>query len=429
MNRSIFVIFLWSFFCLSLICGCGRGSRTESGKITLSFWAMGFEGEKVGELIPLFEKQNPDIEVDVQAIPWSAAHEKLLTAFAGGSTPDICQLGNTWIPEFQAIGALLPMDSMLRVSKVIVDSMFFSGIWATNVLAEKVWGIPWYVDTRLVYYRTDILKEVGYTEAPETWQDWLEASRRIKRKYPDRYGAFFSLVHGDWQIPALMILHHGGRLLKDKNQWGAFDDPATVEALEQYLQFFKENLAPRDMTRITNIYQGFEEGYFAWMITGPWNVSEIRQRIPKLEGRWSTAMLPGEKMRFSTAGGSSIVMFKSTRYALQAWRFIEFLAKMETQVEFYHLTRDLPSIKESWLNAQIISDPAMMAFYHQLESVVPTPKIAEWEMVAIKMQEHLDRVIFNKRTLGEMVPELNRDINYILEKRRYLLERGLITAE
>ena len=52
----------------------------------------------------------------VQQIPWTAAHEKLLTAFAGDATPDVCQLGNTWIPEFAALDALEPLDDRVATS-------------------------------------------------------------------------------------------------------------------------------------------------------------------------------------------------------------------------------------------------------------------------------------------------------------------------
>ncbi|MCK4689629.1 MAG: extracellular solute-binding protein [Candidatus Marinimicrobia bacterium] len=66
---------------------------------------MGAEGEHIQKLMPEFEKCT-GINVKVQSIPWTAAHEKLLTAYAGNSTPDICQLGNTWIPEFVALNAI-----------------------------------------------------------------------------------------------------------------------------------------------------------------------------------------------------------------------------------------------------------------------------------------------------------------------------------
>jgi len=67
----------------------------------------------IAQLLPEFTKLHPDIEVRIQQLPWTAAHQKLLTAFAGEATPDLCQLGNTWIPEFVALKALEPLDQSL----------------------------------------------------------------------------------------------------------------------------------------------------------------------------------------------------------------------------------------------------------------------------------------------------------------------------
>ena len=92
---------------LSLAAGCRWSAADET---VLRFWAMGREGEVVAQLLPEFERTHPGIRVTVQQLPWTAAHEKLLTAFAGGTTPDVCQLGNTWIPEFVALKALEPLD-------------------------------------------------------------------------------------------------------------------------------------------------------------------------------------------------------------------------------------------------------------------------------------------------------------------------------
>ena len=84
-----------------------------------------------------------------------AAHEKLLTAFAGDATPDICQLGNTWIPEFVALGALEPLEPYVAASSDDRrDAIIFRGIWDTNVVDGALYGVPWYVDTRLLFYRT-----------------------------------------------------------------------------------------------------------------------------------------------------------------------------------------------------------------------------------------------------------------------------------
>ncbi len=86
-------------------------------KRLIKFWAMGAEAEYVTKLVPEFERLNPGIKVKVQQIPWTAAQEKLVTAFASDNTPDACQLGNTWIPQFAALNAIIPLDEFIKTSK------------------------------------------------------------------------------------------------------------------------------------------------------------------------------------------------------------------------------------------------------------------------------------------------------------------------
>ena len=76
----------------------------------IRFWAMGREGEVAPELLAGFERENHGVRLRVEQLPWSAAHEKLLTAVAGDATPDIAQMGNTWLPEMAALGALEPLQ-------------------------------------------------------------------------------------------------------------------------------------------------------------------------------------------------------------------------------------------------------------------------------------------------------------------------------
>ncbi len=405
-------------------------TREKSSHIELTFWAMGAEGEHVQKLMPAFNAEHPDITITIQSIPWSAAHEKLLTAYAGNTMPDIWQLGNTWIPEFQAIDALANLDSLIAHSDIISPHNYFEGIWNTNIIAGINYGIPWYVDTRLLFYRSDILTEAGYSHPPRTWGQWLDVSRKITQLPPNKeqYAVFLSTILDDWYVPVILIINNGGRLLKDNNCHAAFDDPKTIAALEYYLTFFEENLAIRTMSKVSNLYQGFAEGFFAMMITGPWNVREIRTRQPELEGKWDTALIPGRQYQNSTAGGSSLVISKNTKHPEAAFKFIEFMSRSEIQLKFFRITRDLPAVEKAWESPEMQSDQQIQAFYDQLKQVVPTPKIAEWEQIAVKLQEHLEQVIFNVRTLDETIPQLNAEVDKILEKRQWLIENGLLTA-
>src|SRR5215470_15181953 len=108
---------------LLLATACGMPNRDST---LIRFWAMGREGEVVAQLLPDFERAHPGIRVEVQQLPWTAAHEKLLTAFAGDSTPDVCQLGNTWIPEFATLNALEPLDRRVDASAVVRPGDYFA---------------------------------------------------------------------------------------------------------------------------------------------------------------------------------------------------------------------------------------------------------------------------------------------------------------
>src|SRR5688500_3559899 len=147
--------------------GCSRQSSRRAQVVR--FWAVGREGEVAAELIKGFRREHPDIEVEVQKLPWTAAHEKLLTAYAGETLPDLCQLGNTWVPEFAALDALEPLDSFTSSSGEVALADYFEGFLNANRIGDRLYGIPWYVDTRLLFYRRDLLQQAGFYAPPARW--------------------------------------------------------------------------------------------------------------------------------------------------------------------------------------------------------------------------------------------------------------------
>ena len=394
---------------------------------TIRFWAMGREGEVVQELVHDFERENPGIHVEVQQIPWSAAHEKLLTAHVGRATPDVAQLGNTWIAEFVALHALEPLDPWLARSADVRRAAYFPGIWATNVVDSVPYGVPWYVDTRLVFYRTDILARAGYSQMPGTWDEWLAAMRAIRRAGGAHHYAIF-LPLNEWTHPMILGLQAGSPLLKDGGTRGDFSGPEFHRAFGFFVSLFREGLAPPvSNTEIANLYQEFERGTFSMYITGPWNIGEFKNRLsPAMQSSWACAPLPGptgEQSGVSMAGGSSLVLFRSSRHKEAAWRLVEFLSRPAQQARFYRLCGDLPARQEAWRDSSIAGDRNLAAFQRQLERVAPWPMVPEWEQIATRLQELSEKAVRGNTPSDSVLAELDRDVNRILEKRRWLLSR------
>jgi multiple sugar transport system substrate-binding protein len=402
-------------------------SPRKDDTTTIRFWAMGREGEVVQELVHDFEGENPGIRVDVQQIPWSAAHEKLLTAHVGRATPDVTQLGNTWVAEFVALRALEPLGPWIARSTTVVPDAYFPGIWATNVVENEPYGIPWYVDTRLVFYRKDILARAGYATMPTTWSEWLAAMRAIRRASGGKRYAIFAPLN-EWTHPMILGLQAGSPLLRDGGTRGDFSGPEFRRAFAFFVQIFREQLAPPvSNTEIANLHQEFERGTFSMYITGPWNIGEFQRRLsPALQGSWGTAPLPGptgEASGVSMAGGSSLVLLRSSRHKEAAWRLIEFLSRPEQQARFYRICGDLPARHEAWKDSSLAGDPYLGAFERQLEHVAPWPMVPEWEQICIGLQVQAERAVRGGVSPDSALADYDREVDRILEKRRWLATR------
>jgi multiple sugar transport system substrate-binding protein len=413
-----------ALFVALLVAGCSGSSEPATESIRL--WAMGREGEVVAQLIPDFEREHPGVHVRVQQIPWTAAHEKLLTAFVGEATPDIAMLGNTWVPEFVALDALEPLDSLVRQSTSIAQEDFFPGSWSTNVVDGKAYGVPWYVDTRVLFYRADLLKAAGYDSVPTTWPEWRESMVRIKARMGA--GQYPILVPtSEWPPPVVLGLQTGAPLLRDNGLYANFSDPRFQRAFDFYLGWFRDGLAPKvSGAEVSNLYQEFERGNIAMYISGPWQIGEFSRRLPPAaQGTWMTAPLPGpDGPGVSMAGGASLAIFRGSQRKRDAWKLAEYLSRPDVQLRFYALTGDLPSNRAAWNDTSLSSNRYARAFRMQLDRMVPLPQVPEWEQIATKVFEYGEQAIRGRLTVDATLAALDRDVNGLLEKRRWMAQRA-----
>jgi multiple sugar transport system substrate-binding protein len=310
------------------------------------------------------------------------------------------------------------------------DTSWFPGILETNVVDGVTYGVPWYVDTRVLFYRKDLLARAGYDRMPHTWREWKEALHAIKGVVGEhRYGVF--LPTNEFMQPVIFGLQNRSPLLAEHGTRGAFSEPAFRRAFEFYVELFREGLAPPiGNAEIANMYQEFARGYFAMMITGPWNLGEFARRLPdSLSDAWGTAPLPGpDGPGESIAGGSSLVLMRGSKHKAEAWRLVEFLSRPDVQVRFWELTGDLPARVEAWDDPALAADPRVAAFREQLERAVPAPRVPEWEQIANLLQDRAEAVIRGAVPLDTALVRFDRDVDRLLEKRRWMLEREGIGA-
>lgn len=400
------------------LAACAR----DEGPGVIRFWAMGNEAAQAPNLMGRFEQLHPGLRVRVQALPWTAAHERLLTSYAGNALPDVAQIGNTWVSEMTAIGALRPVDE--REQSLLEDN--FPGVLETNRIAGRYYALPWYVDTRLLFYRTDMLARAGYESVPRDWAGWKASMHAVKRAAGEgNYAVLMPL--NEFEQLLTFGLQQEEPLLRDNGARGNFSNPGFIAALEFYKSLFDEGLAPvASATQISNVWNEFSRGFFSYYFSGPWSIGDFRRRLaPELQDKWATAEMPGPTGPGASApGGSSLAVFRDARNPEAAWALVRYLLDPATQIEFNRLTGDLPARMSAWSAPALADDPIVATFGRQLERAKPVPKVPEWERIVTEMQIVAERMVRGQYTPRAAAAEIDRRADRLLEKRRWMLEQG-----
>ena len=399
---------------LPLVGGCAR--RPSS---TLEFWAMGAEAENLPALLATL----PGIpKVQVQPLPWTAAHEKLLTSYAGDSLPDLGQVGNSWIAELAAIDAILPVPTALAG----LTRGQFPAVVDTNRINGRLMALPWYVDTRLQFYRRDLFARAGFAAPPPTWTEWKASLHKVKAVAgPGNYALLMPL--NEYEHLTGIALSAGASLLNTDGTRGAFAAPEFREALAFYKSLYDERLAPvASSTQISNVWNEFARGYFSVYPSGPWTIGDMKSRLPPdMQRSWATAPFPGPRgTGSSTPGGSSLVVYKSARDPAAAWSLVARLLAPATQQALQSLTGDLPPTRSVWQATGLTADPITAAFATQLDFARPLPKVPEWERIVTEMQNVAELVVRGRKSIDAGVREMDKRADRLLEKRRWMIEKG-----
>lgn len=306
------------------------------GPVTISFW-HGYNADPEtpfleNTIIPAFEASHPDIKVESVNIPYDQFHQKLLTAIAGGTAPDLARLDIIWVPEFGDMGALATLNEEMADFDTIKDSVF-PGPLSTNFLNGNYYGLPLDTNTRVLVYNKAMFSAAGIEKAPATIDEFNADCEKIKALGPDMYcfadGGTYAWAVDPW------IWSFGGAMT-DPDITKATDylnSPQTVAAY----QFLKDGvdkgyIHPGIMGGGVDSWGGFGQGNIAMILEGPWFPPSFAGQFPDVE--YGMALMPaGEGGSVSVVGGEDIVMFQQSKNKEAAAEFMRYMLSMETQMQ------------------------------------------------------------------------------------------------
>jgi multiple sugar transport system substrate-binding protein len=416
MKRTLGIILASTLLLGGALAGCSSkdesSGKDANGKTTITLWGMGAEGKLLPEIVKDFEKENPDIHVEVQALPWDNAHDKLLTAVASKSGPDVVQMGASWVPEFAAAGALMDMAPYVSKYPELAPKNFFEGAVGTTKYEGKSVGVPWYTETKILFYRSDLLKQVGYNEAPKTWEELSDAAQKLTARGKGKYGIAFSAK--EQSLGFMFALQNGSKLVDEQGN-PLFNQPPFVEAVKYLNSFFQNGSNALDLG-IDSI-QGLQgEGTVPMFISGPFMIKQIKDRAPELDGKWNVAELPAKENNLSVLGGADLSIFQFSKHPEESAKFLAYMSKPETQLKWMELASVLPAATKSWEDPKLKNDPMLQVIRNQLDHSVAMPQLAAWEEVSQQFIKSFERIYRGQADVQKEMDSYNQQAASIMKK-------------
>ncbi|MBR0787789.1 sugar ABC transporter substrate-binding protein [Bradyrhizobium manausense] len=322
----------------------------DADPVTITFRFNDTEQEVRGA-IDAFEKQNPNIKVDLQRIGWKDARNQFLREAAVGQGPDVAHVAQVWVTEMGDAGATLALDDLIRKDP---PPNGFADFAAQDLAKGKdghIYGLPWTTDTWAMVYRTDLLKEAGIESLPTTWEDIRKDSEAVYKKTGKTgfgFPAGSSASGAMWFLANFYWWSHGKELIVQKPD-GSYAIGLTLEDVTESMNYYKKfmdegdnprpNLAASD-AHDPAIMQALITGNQAMGAMPPNTFKEALKAYedanPGKPAPFASGPFPHQNnTKSSMIGGRMLVINANSKHPDAAWKFVKFMASQSVFADYY----------------------------------------------------------------------------------------------
>ena len=329
------------------------GGGTTSGPVTLTYWAW-IPG--IGQQVALFNQSHSNIHVNwVNVGSGTTEYDKLYTAIKANNEPDLAEVEFQYLPTFETTGALVDLAPYGAAS---VKDQFVPYTWSQVLLGNSIFAIPQDTGPMGLWYRQDIFQKYNLP-VPTTWAQFADDAAKLHAADPNEYitdfppkqpGQFMGYV---WQV--------GGRPFNISGQsWKvSINNPQAQQVASYWQELLNKKLVKTEPDFTNAWYRDLQTGAVATWVGAAWGAGTLEANAPQASGKWRAALLPqwqaGQSIS-SNWGGSSTVVFKSTKHLKEATEFAEWISNNEQSAEMEFKNGGYPCLLSA-LNSSTMNGP------------------------------------------------------------------------
>ncbi|MBZ7176231.1 extracellular solute-binding protein [Klebsiella variicola] len=348
-----------------------------------------------------FEKQHPDVKVNLEFVPYEALHDKIVAARgAGGNGYDVVLFDAIWPAEFSRFDLLQDVSSRIAADE---REKIFPGAMNTVVYQGKTLGMPWILDTKYLYYNKAMMDKAGIKTPPASWQQVMDDAKVLKDKGIVKYPLVWSWSQAEALVCDYTTLVSGFGGSFYQNGKLDFSTPASLKAvtlMKTSLDQGLSNPASREYLE-EDVRKAFSNGDAAFALnwTYMYNMANDPKQS-KVAGDVGIVPAPGDTPDKPGAvnGSMGLGIAKASQHPEEAWQYIHYLTSQPVQDKYAKLS--LPVWKASYQDPAVAKgqESLIAAADKSLNVMLSRPETADYSRLSNTLQQQLQSVLQGKAT-------------------------------
>jgi len=418
----LLAIILVAVLVIGLI-GCAK-SNPNVTTIRFTSWGNDVEEANLRALIAEFEKNHPDIKVEIEITPWARMLDKLMISSAGGRPPDVTRISSEWFPPIAAKGLLEPLDEYVKRDKYDLDDFYPESIDGWGTWKGKLLEIPTDIDIYAMYYNKDLFDKYKIPYPDETWDrdKYLWAAKKLTRDTDgdgvlDQWGTTLDMWWQDY------VYANGGAIVSPDGNKCVLDRPEAYNGLQFMADLVNKHHVAPNAEEAANLGMSklFTTGKIAMNISGSWAAELIyKKEITTFE--YDVAPIPkGPKARVSIICGAAYAILSRSSHKEAAWELVKWMTGKEYQRSAALRSQIIPSRKsvaESGAYLGSKADPKnRKAFIYMIQFGRAVPPVSCAPEMTQIIQSELDLVRLGREPAKEACEKVTPTVDQLLRHR------------
>ncbi|MCW2805496.1 MAG: extracellular solute-binding protein family 1 [Propionibacteriaceae bacterium] len=420
MKRRQFILAAASLTAATTLPGCSSGSSSSGGggDVTLQMvesLTNPTRSEVLKKLLAEFESANPGIKVQLVSPPTEQADQKIQQMLQAGSGADVLEVRDLTVGPFSNNGWLYDMTADVEKWDGFANLTPQAQKYSKHT-DGKTYFIPYGFYGLSLFYRTDLIKEAGFSAPPTNWDELLTQASKIQDPSKNRYGyAFRGGKNGNGNVVACIEAYVGDTIdrenaFKTKDGKSIFVAPEAQQAVDTYFQLFTKASPPSSVAwGYPEMVEGFNNGSTAFLLQDPEVIATINASKSITKDQWNTApLLTGPSGKASqpvaTAGWGVAKSSKNTEAAV---KLVEFLSG-DASTTFAKENSLVPILKTAGADEFYKTGPwaSYVTMTEQPDTyltVVQPRGVAWWTEWSTKADNDVQQVLINKMSTAELL--------------------------